>query len=295
MIISHQNKFVFYKPMKTAGTSIEAALIPHCGPDDLITGSVYIGEIDSDETDFHPRNNWEDIELVGDEAKIYASDMQQEFVTHPPMPWNIKDSISKAKVTKPIFDSHTTPEILRQHSEISSLTKDYMKITATRNPWDAAVSYYWWCYYAPPFFHGVFDGEALLGQQMTGDQSLCPLFDDNIHLLRSKFRCFLESSLNHDGPYGIIENCNTLKWISSLTECYYDPEIDFVIRYENLENELSDLFEELSLDFQGVPETKTSQRKANLSYDQYYDKVSKDMVEDAFSRMIGIFGYEFGQ
>lgn len=36
MIISHQHRFIFIHGPKTAGTSIADALIPHCGPDDVI-------------------------------------------------------------------------------------------------------------------------------------------------------------------------------------------------------------------------------------------------------------------
>jgi hypothetical protein len=37
MIISHQHRFVFVKTMKTAGTSIEVFLSPHCGGNDIVT------------------------------------------------------------------------------------------------------------------------------------------------------------------------------------------------------------------------------------------------------------------
>ncbi len=37
MIISHKHKFVFVKTVKTAGTSVEIALTPICGPEDTIT------------------------------------------------------------------------------------------------------------------------------------------------------------------------------------------------------------------------------------------------------------------
>ncbi len=36
MIASRKHGFIFIKAMKTAGTSIEMALSPHCGPDDVV-------------------------------------------------------------------------------------------------------------------------------------------------------------------------------------------------------------------------------------------------------------------
>ena len=37
MIASRKHSFIFIKTMKTAGTSVELALSPHCGPEDVIT------------------------------------------------------------------------------------------------------------------------------------------------------------------------------------------------------------------------------------------------------------------
>lgn len=48
MIVSHRHRFVFVKTRKTAGSSIEAALFPFLGPDDICTGS---------ERDGTPRRN----------------------------------------------------------------------------------------------------------------------------------------------------------------------------------------------------------------------------------------------
>ena len=37
MIISHTHKFIFIKPLKTAGTSVEAALSQFCSNNDIVT------------------------------------------------------------------------------------------------------------------------------------------------------------------------------------------------------------------------------------------------------------------
>jgi hypothetical protein len=58
MIISHRHKFIFLKPRKVAGTSVEVALAQHCGDDDIITP---IGAFDPqwDEDPYvHPGKKW---------------------------------------------------------------------------------------------------------------------------------------------------------------------------------------------------------------------------------------------
>ena len=50
MIVSHKNKFIFFKPMKVAGSSIEHGLSKHCGEIDILTG-------DREHADLQPRNN----------------------------------------------------------------------------------------------------------------------------------------------------------------------------------------------------------------------------------------------
>ena len=47
MIVSHSKSFIFFKPMKVAGSSIEAYLLNFCGEDDILTGSDIEGERES--------------------------------------------------------------------------------------------------------------------------------------------------------------------------------------------------------------------------------------------------------
>ena len=58
MIISHRYKFIFIKTHKTAGSSMEMALGPLCGPEDIITS------METNEGTGIPRNYFEDT-LIG--------------------------------------------------------------------------------------------------------------------------------------------------------------------------------------------------------------------------------------
>ena len=58
MIISHRHKFIFLKPQKVAGTSVEVALAQHCGEDDIVTPiGAFNPEWDEDRY-AHPGKEW---------------------------------------------------------------------------------------------------------------------------------------------------------------------------------------------------------------------------------------------
>jgi len=105
MLISPNHKFIFFKPMKCAGSSVEFALYQNCGEEALCTGGI------DDETDrgFVQRNN---VFYEGEELKYR-------------------------------FHSHTWPALFYERIADQSIWEEYKKITIVRNPWDMLVSYYW--------------------------------------------------------------------------------------------------------------------------------------------------------
>lgn len=125
------------------------------------------------------------------------------------------------------------------------------RLTCVRNPWDRAISFY----FSPHKGRVTWDRDEFI-------QGL-----DEIHPMTS----FL--SLPEDSP-GMPAHANR----------------DFVIRYENLNNDFAYL-----CDFLGIPrQMPVVRNKAKrLPYPEYYDAELIQIVGDHFREDVHTFGYEF--
>lgn len=108
MIICNKYKFIFLKTRKTAGTSIEIALSRLCNDLDIVT------------------------EVNVEDEKIRKIEGGRQG----------KDIIDK-KTQKRIFYNHTPAKDIK-NMIFPKTWSDYYKITVERNPWDKAISRYWW-------------------------------------------------------------------------------------------------------------------------------------------------------
>lgn len=97
MIISHKNRFVFNKPMKTGGSSLELCLYPYLGDEDVIGN-----------------NGKENLAVL-------------------------RDLGCKARIDK---RSHEPMEALVRAYDWKCV--EYTHFTVVRNPWDRAVSLFYW-------------------------------------------------------------------------------------------------------------------------------------------------------
>ena len=90
MIISHKHRFIFFKPMKVAGSSIESVLTSECGESDILTGTSYFEEIDPEE--FSSIESFTDFEkTTRSRHNFYPTERDEKSVT-----------------LEPIFSSHIT-------------------------------------------------------------------------------------------------------------------------------------------------------------------------------------------
>ena len=126
MIINHRYKFIFIKTKKTAGTSIEIALSALCDERDVIT------------------------EIGGDEVIRQSLGLKgSQNYNIPAKFYEKKDWLKLALLLNPKhFSQHSTAAFVRSNVD-DSVWKNYFKFCFERNPFDKAVSRYYWSTKAP--------------------------------------------------------------------------------------------------------------------------------------------------
>ncbi len=120
MIISHAHKFIFIKTAKTAGTSIEAFLSPHCGPDDILTPIVPAVE------GHRARNHQATVTALG------------EFLRHGR---DLSTALTSPGKKSPKFYNHIAARHVRERVT-QQVWDEYFKFCVERNPWDKVLSHY---------------------------------------------------------------------------------------------------------------------------------------------------------
>lgn len=122
MIISHKNRFVFVKTRKTASTSVEIALSALCGARDVIT-----------------------VEPAEDEAlRLGMSGRGYQNTVIALQDMDVRSWARMVRLqARPTYAAHLPARRVR--SLLGCRRWDeYLSITIERNPWDRAISMYWW-------------------------------------------------------------------------------------------------------------------------------------------------------
>jgi hypothetical protein len=122
MIISHKHKFIFLKTTKTGGTSIEIALSQHCGPKDVLTPISPEDEVIRRELGFRgPQNYFVPL------AKYRLNDWVRLFV----------------RQRRRKLHNHDPACVVQSYAG-KNVWKDYFVFCFERDPYDKAISRYYW-------------------------------------------------------------------------------------------------------------------------------------------------------
>ena len=230
MILSHEYRFIFFKTRKTAGTSIEIALSKFCGNQDIITRITKKDEQLRSQLGFKgPQNYLVKASKYGflDILKIIR-DGRLRINNHDPA------SLLTKYIDKEIFD-------------------EFHKFTVVRNPWDMAVSMYYW--------------------QINGPSNQ---FSSNM-----SFKDFI----NHC-PRELLDN-------SLIYVIDGESVIDTYIRFENLIGDWIDLANVIGIEGVELPKAKSGTRKNKSHYSLIYDDEDVEFIRKICSWEIENFGYEF--
>jgi len=128
MIISHKYKFIFFKTRKTAGTSVEMALSKFCGAEDII-GTL------------SPEENMARIESGGRGQQNYWLPFRSYRYE------DLKRLVRNKKRAK--LSGHKKAGFVKYYTG-EKIWNDYFKFCFERNPFDKAISRYYWNT-RPPF------------------------------------------------------------------------------------------------------------------------------------------------
>lgn len=129
MIISHKHKFIFIKTVKTAGTSIEISLSRYCGKKDIIT----------------PLN--EEYEAIRSKFNVYPQNYKKTLRDYELIDFKCFLSTFSNKNVRKKYYNHI-PAFKIKELLNDKIWSSYYKFCFERNPWDKAVSaYYFHLYY----------------------------------------------------------------------------------------------------------------------------------------------------
>jgi hypothetical protein len=230
MLISHRYRFVFIKPPKTAGSSIESALRGYCLP----LGAAF------DAGHVFP-------ETVSEAGLVTESGNQS------PSTSKFKPHSSAAQIRKLLG---------------SQLFDEYLKISVSRNPYDRAISLFWW-------------------DLKLKEPALYRRIRSNPSDVRNQFARWCR------------DRQSFIRW-ASLSKFASPRELgprSFIIRFESIEDDYKRLLERLQVDepyCSTLPHHKGTVRFKPLTTEGHYSLKSRMAIAYAWRQDFFAHGYSLG-
>jgi hypothetical protein len=260
MLISHRKKFIYTKTYKTGSTSVEAFFEKYCMSD----------------------KEWE---------LRKAKQEKDEYVlsTGSYSSWDIEQIVEKAEYISPegiIGFSGTTlnGQIWYNHLPASLLLNmlgpeiwnSYFKFCCIRNPFDKAISMFHW--YVK--LCEIKKAKEVFKEHNPKYVSL----KHNMKDIKEEFKKWAFQGgllgLQRDSKYYLINGKISL---------------DYLIRFENLEEGIKHVCDVLDVEFNSseLPRLKSGVRPKDIPYNDYYDQETIDAVSKIFSFELETFNYSY--
>tara|TARA_R110000824_G_scaffold336553_2_gene523050 strand:+ start:2326 stop:2958 length:633 start_codon:yes stop_codon:yes gene_type:complete len=159
--------------------------------------------------------------------------------------------------------------------------KNYFKFTVVRNPWDLTASLYYYMWKSQ--YEWPQRWRKMISAQIPGvlDMSL----NDWVNHESFAYSGPRSRSLFNKNPTERLQ----LDWISNNTG---SPEMDYIIKFENLQNDFDNVCNKLGLPFQNLPHINKTDREP---YGELYTTETREIVARKFKKDIDFFQYEFGE
>ena len=253
-IISHRHEFIFFRPRKVAGTSIEIALSRCCGPEDVV---IPLG-LDRP-LRFDGATDEDDFGIVSsqhDGAVCWGDERGHGRGTHLP-PRTIRAGIDPG------------------------VWNAYFKFTVARNPWDQLVSRYHYRFY------NRWRSARRIFRETDDLRNGCRRCWMRHLFKRGRHRQAVEFGLRRGLFAEHLEDTSSFYFIDG------DEYADYVMRFENLQQDFDEVCRRLRIPASRLPRTKSKVRPKG-DYRDYYTDYSREYVGVECRRFIDAFGYRFG-
>ena len=250
-IVSHTHKFIFIRPRKVAGISVQISLSRWLGEDDIVG------------YDFAPI--------------VFNRHTDDEYFST-----GLMRNTDRAGIT---YRAHEQPDMIREKVGETVWT-GYFKFTVARNPWDLVVSYLH-SKFGPNYWHDVWMKRRPVAFVCNVPRAL-RLFRLRREVARGRRKEGLEAILQ-EGLFSYH--------IGQIPRFYFsrgEAYADYVIRFENLQQDYDEVCRRLGLPPQILPMINTRPRPKHTDYRDYYSDFSREYIADLCRPMITAFGYRFG-
>lgn len=254
MIISHKYKCIFIHCRKVAGSSIKNTLWPYLGDKDIV-----IGSLDEILNNGHALNGQAKRALCHPRALNVTRKVLFEKILHGNTHRyrNLVNTAVKAKYKKTLFRNpvHSPAEAVRRYFPYE--WNNYYKFCFVRNPFDQALSEYFY-----------------QTRGLERDVS---------------FSHFLKAMLGEVDDPEIVPHGFKSNW--SLFTHNDEPIVDYIGKYENLEEDFGFVCQHLGIPCQErlMKEKKAQKDKGEIS--SWYDEDDIQRVRSIYAGEVRFFGY----